>query len=142
MLIKINSSIPEIFTISNVTDTDGKVLKFRNGIKYAELDEENTNKLKEHKLEKVYPKIKIEYDVKKDAKKDKKEIEEIQNKEFHIAALKEEMQVLESALDDMDLKDIKVEYKEYLPAGKTGKAEIIKGIVEKTYDEKLAEIEG
>lgn len=142
MLIKINSSIPEIFTVSNVIDTDGKVLKFRNGIKYAELDEGNVSKLKEHKLDEVYSKIKIEYGAKKDLKKDKEEVDEINDKEILKQALKEEMQTLEDTLNEMKLEDIKVQYKEYLPTGKTLKDEIMKGIVENIYNEKLAEIEG
>lgn len=142
MLVRIESGLKTVMQAFRVFDTEGRPVKFKNSIKYFELDEENVKKLKELKLDEKYDgKIKIEYDVEKDTKKDKKDLEVIKKKEEFIEELNKEMQELTDELAGKELKDIKEEYKEYLPAGKTKKEDIITGIVDNVFKEKQAEIE-
>ena len=143
MLIKIICDIKEVFQAFGIQDIDGKPLKFKNSIKYIELDEENAEKLKSLKLDELYKgKIKIEYNVEsKDRKKDEAELEKIKIKDQMIEELKEEMQELSESLNEMTVADITAEYKEIIPKSAKGKEEIIKGIIENLYNEKLATIE-
>lgn len=142
MLVRIESGLKTVMQAFRVFDTEGRAVKFKNSIKYFELDEENVKKLKELKLDEKYDgKIKIEYGVKKDPKKDKKDLEVIKKKEELIEELNKEMQELTDELAGKELKDIKEEYKDYLPTGKTKKEDIITGVVDNVFKEKQAEIE-
>lgn len=142
MLVRIESELKTVMQAFRVFDTEGRPVKFKNSIKYFELDEKNVEKLKELKLDKKYGgKIKIEYDAEKDQTKDEKDLEVIKKKEELTDELNKEMQELTDELSAKDLKDIKEEYKEYLPVGKTKKEDIIAGIVDNIFKEKQAEIE-
>jgi hypothetical protein len=143
MLIKINCNIKEVFQAFGVKDKSGNPLKFKNSIKYVELDTENAEKLKNLNLEELYKgKIKIEYNVEvKDRKKDEAELEKIKTKDEMTETLKEEMQELSETLSEMTVADITGEYKKYISSEAKGKEAIIKSIVENLYKEKLAEIE-
>ena len=54
MLVRIESGLKTVMQAFRVFDTEGRPVKFKNSIKYFELDEENVKKLKELKLDKKY----------------------------------------------------------------------------------------